>query len=74
MAAVIDVVNSRTHAYPIVWVKLAAFCELRGETIKAVRSRIDRGIWLVGKHVKVRNGRTYVNVPETDRWVEETEK
>ena len=64
-------VTSRNNAYPIVWVKLSRYCELRGEATQAVRSRIRNGIWLEDRHYRVQGRRVYVNVPEADRWVEE---
>lgn len=63
-------VTSNSNAYPMVWVKLSAYCAMRGEQPGAVRSRLRRGEWLEGKHVRVKDGRTYVNLPEADRWVE----
>jgi hypothetical protein len=67
----IEPVTSRTHPYPKVWVKLAAYCKLAGEEKDAVISRRRRGRWLDGRHTKVVDGHLYVNVPEADRWVEE---
>ena len=58
------------QAYPKVWVKLNAYCKLAGEKPDAVRSRMRKGEWLDGTHVKVRNRRLWVNLPQADRWVE----
>lgn len=66
-------VTSETNAYPIVWMKVGAYCVLRGEDKHAVISRRRRGVWLDGRHTKVKDGHLYVNVPEADRWVEENE-
>lgn len=63
-------ITSETNAYPIVWMKIEAYCALRGEEPEAVRSRLRRGIWLEGRHIKVKDGRKYVNLPEADQWVE----
>ena len=63
--------TSESNSYPIVWVKLVRYCELRGENVNAVRSRVRRGAWIEGRHIRRKDGRLYVNLPEADRWVEE---
>lgn len=72
MAVSLAEMTSTNNPYPLVWVKLERYCEIRGENKDAVLSRLRRGEWLEGKHTKVKDGRRYVNVREADRWVEGT--
>ncbi len=51
-------------------VPIAKYCELSGEKPDAVKRRIERGIWTVGKqvckvaHVKER----WIDLEEVDKW------
>lgn len=58
------------YPYPIRWVTVDRYCELRGDTVKAVRCRRAAGKWVDGIHTMVRDRRLYVNLPEADQWVE----
>ncbi|MEO8466285.1 MAG: excisionase [Gammaproteobacteria bacterium] len=59
----------RVQAIAAVWITLAKYCELSGETPAAVRSRRQKGIWLDGKHTQVRDRRIWVNAEAAQRWV-----
>lgn len=52
-------------------VPISRYCELSGENVRAVQARIERGIWLVGKHVhKVENVKErFVDLVEVEKWV-----
>jgi len=62
--------TAETLIYPKRWIKLEAYCALTGETKNAVETRVAKGQWVRGVHVKVKSRRLWVNLPEADRWVE----
>ncbi|WP_050858836.1 hypothetical protein [Paracidovorax oryzae] len=43
---------------------------LTGLTQKAIRRKIERGIWLEGKHWRRRDGGIFIDMREYDKWVE----
>ncbi len=52
------------------WIRLEKYCEVTGETPEAVRKRRQKGIWLDGRHTRVRNRRLWVNTKAAQEWVE----
>jgi len=56
------------------WVLLPMFCSLTGYTEKAVRRKIEDGVWLQGKHYrKAPDGRITLDIQEYYKWVEQAE-
>lgn len=56
------------------WVLLPMFCSLTGYTEKAVRRKIEDGVWLQGKHFrKAPDGRITLDIQEYYKWVEQAE-
>ena len=54
------------------WVLLPMFCSLTGYTEKAVRRKIEDGVWLQGKHFrKAPDGRITLDIQEYYKWVEQ---
>lgn len=51
-----------------VTIKLAA--TVSGHTEKAIRRKIERGVWLEGKHWRRKDGVIYIDTKEIDKWVE----
>lgn len=51
------------------WVRLEKYCKDSGETPEAVRKRRQKGIWLDGRHTRVRNRRLWVNKKAAQEWV-----
>lgn len=51
-----------------VTIKLAAL--VTGLTEKAIRRKMERGIWLEGKHWRKRDGVIYIDTKAIDKWVE----
>lgn len=55
------------------WVLINKFCSESGYTDKAVRRKIEGGIWLKGIHWrKAPDGRIMINREAFERWVEST--
>lgn len=52
------------------WITLRQWCELTGETEKAVRRRREKGIWYDGRHTRLRDRRIWVNYEAAQEWVE----
>lgn len=52
------------------WVLAEKFRELTGVTPMAVHNRRRAGIWIDGTHCAVVAGRLYVNLEESDKWVQ----
>lgn len=50
---------------------LSKYCELSGETLRAVQARISKGVWVEGKQVhKVKNVKErFVDLTEVEKWV-----
>lgn len=60
---------------PCKWVKLKRYCELTGDTSNAVHARRQKGVWLDDKHTKLApDGKLWVNIEETEKWVEHGNK
>lgn len=49
-------------------IKLAA--AITGLTEKAIRRKIERGVWLEGKHWRRADGGIYIDTREVEKWVE----
>lgn len=61
-------------AIQVEWVLLPMFCSLTGYTEKAVRRKIEDGVWLQGKQFrKAPDGRITMNIQEYYKWVEQAE-
>lgn len=54
-----------------VTVELAA--QLIGLTPKAIERKIERGVWLLGKHYRKADGRLFIDMKEIERWVEKAQ-
>lgn len=52
------------------WMLLPLFCQLTGYSEKAVRRKIEEGIWLQGKHYRKVCGRIHMNLQAYYQWVE----
>lgn len=53
------------------WMLVPLFCTLTGYTEKAVRRKIEDGIWLQGKHWrKAPDGHVTIDIQAYYRWVE----
>lgn len=53
------------------WVLVPLFCTLTGYTDKAVRRKIEEGIWLQGRHYrKAPDGRITMDLQAYYAWVE----
>lgn len=53
------------------WVLIPIFCQLTGYTDKAVRGKIDQGVWHEGTHYKrAPDGHVTMNLQEYYKWVE----
>lgn len=52
------------------WLLIPAFANMTGYTEKAVRRKIEDGVWLEGKHYKkAPDGRITMNLQEYYKWV-----
>lgn len=53
------------------YVLIPKFCELSGYTEKAVRRKMESGVWAEGKHwKKAPDGRILINIPAIEHWIE----
>jgi len=53
------------------YVTIFKFCDDTGYTVKAVRRKIEDGVWIEGKHYRRSpDGRIHINVIEYVKWVE----
>lgn len=53
------------------WVLIPVFSNLTGYSEKAVRRKIEDGVWVQGKHYrKAPDGRITMNVQEYYKWVQ----
>ena len=52
-------------------VPLSKYCEISGESIRAVQSRITKGVWLEGKQViKIdKMKERWIDLTEVEKWV-----
>jgi hypothetical protein len=58
-------------AINIKWVLIPVFSTLTGYTEKAVRGKIEQGVWLEGVHYRhAPDGRIHMNLEEHEKWVE----
>ena len=52
-------------------VPLSKYCEISGESVRAVQARITRGVWLEGKQVikieKIKE--RWIDLTEVEKWV-----
>lgn len=54
------------------WVLIPVFCQVTGYSEKAVRRKLEEGVWIQGKHFrKAPDGRITMNIQEYYRWVEQ---
>jgi len=54
------------------WVLIPAFANMTGYTEKAVRRKLEDGVWIEGKHYKkAPDGRVTMNLQEYYKWVEQ---
>lgn len=58
------------NQYDFEWVRLAEYCKRTGETAYAIYKRRARGIWQEGRHIQMRHGGLWVNLPEVKKWIE----
>jgi hypothetical protein len=42
-----------------------------GLSEKAIERKIERGVWIEGKHFRRRDGRVYVDMQAYERWVDQ---
>ena len=52
----------------LVRIRLAA--AIMGLTEKAIRRKIERGVWLEGKHWRRADGGIYIDTRAVEKWVE----
>jgi len=56
----------------LMWVLIPAFAALTGYSEKAVRRKLEDGVWIEGKHyLKAPDGRITMNLQEYYKWVEQ---
>jgi len=55
--------------HAIVWVKLAKYVELTGDSADAVHGRRRLGKWKDGYHCKIADGHLWVNLSNVEKWV-----
>ena len=58
--------------HAIVWVKLAKYVELTGDSADAVHGRRRLGKWKDGHHCKIADGHLWVNLANVEKWVDES--
>lgn len=59
-------------AVKLEWVLVPVFCAMTGYSDKAVRRKLQEGVWLQGKHYrKAPDGRITMNIQEYYKWVEQ---
>jgi hypothetical protein len=60
-----------TIAAQIEWCLIPVFCTLTGYSEKAVRRKIEDGVWIEGKHYRrAPDGHVTMNLQEYYKWVE----
>lgn len=60
-----------TAALHVQWVLVPLFCQMTGYTDKAVRAKIDTGVWLEGRQYRrAPDGRITIDIQEYYKWVE----
>lgn len=56
---------------PLLWIRLAKYCELSGDSSDAVHARRRKRQWTDGLHCRVGpDGNLWVNLEEVNKWVE----
>lgn len=55
---------------PTRFVTIRLYATISGHTEKAIRRKMERGVWLEGKHWRRADGVIYIDTKETERWVE----
>ncbi|AMC34794.1 excisionase [Janthinobacterium sp. B9-8] len=56
------------------WMLIPAFSAITGYTEKAIRRKIEDGVWRQGQHYcKAPDGRLTMNLQEYYKWVQQTE-
>ena len=54
------------------WMLIPTFCSLTGYSEKAVRRKIEEGVWTQGRHYrKAPDGHITMNLQEYYKWVEQ---
>ena len=58
-------------AIHVQWVLIPVFSKLTGYSEKAIRCKIQEGVWLEGKHYRrAPDGRVTMNLPAYYQWVQ----
>lgn len=66
-------VSNMSSRSSIRYVLIPKFCELTGYTDKAVRRKIEDGIWLEGLHFRrAPDGHVLMDIESYNTWVEQT--
>jgi len=55
---------------PARYVTIRLYAAISGLTEKAIRRKMERHVWLEGKHWRRADGVIYIDTKETDKWVE----
>jgi len=55
---------------PARFVTIRLYAAISGLTEKAIRRKLERGVWLEGKQWRRADGVIYIDTKETDKWVE----
>lgn len=67
-----DAVETAVRVAPARWVTIQLAATLTGLTEKAIRRKIERGVWLQGKHWRKADGRVYLDMAAYERWIEKS--
>ena len=55
---------------PARFVRIRLAAAIMGLTEKAIRRKIERGVWLEGKHWRRADGGIYIDTKAVEKWVE----
>jgi len=55
---------------PARFVRIRLAAAIMGLTEKAIRRKIERGVWLEGKHWRRADGGIYIDTRAVEKWVE----
>lgn len=55
---------------PARFVRIRLAAAITGLTEKAIRRKIERGVWLEGKHWRRADGGIYIDTKAVEKWVE----
>jgi hypothetical protein len=59
-------------AINLTWVLIPVFAQMTGYSDKAIRRKIEEGVWIEGKqYKKAPDGRITMNLQEYYKWVEQ---